>query len=186
MAWYGGDFVTKQPTVIAWKFVGQGRRPEVAAIGASDRSSLLLREEAEMIEAFRVAYNAADMVTGHFIRGFDLPVLNGAVMRLGLDILEDKLAEDTKLDLIRGQGISKSMENLSAMFEAAHPKYGMNTDKWFRANALLPDGILLAKTRCSKDVTEHLELREILLDRGLLTGPKIWRSGATKEADYVP
>jgi hypothetical protein len=29
MAFYGGDFVTKQPTAIAWKFIGERGAVEV-------------------------------------------------------------------------------------------------------------------------------------------------------------
>lgn len=186
IAFYGGDFVTKQPTAIAWKFVGERGRPKVAVIGESDRSSLVLQEEAAMLEAFREAYDAADMVTGHYIRGFDLPVLAGAYMRLGLDPLGPIMAQDTKSDLIKAQGLSKSMENLSAMFDTQTQKYGMDTAKWAAANMLLPHGIALAKKRVVTDVIEHIELREELLQRGLLRPPKAWRPEGAKSEGYAP
>jgi len=78
LAFYG-DFVTKQPTAIAWSYIGEHKGITVKAIGESDRSSKVPQEEREMLEAFIEAYNAADLVTGHFIRGFDLPLLNGAL-----------------------------------------------------------------------------------------------------------
>ena len=186
IAWYGGDFVTKQPTAIGWKFIGSRRRPEVAVIGESDRSSLVLEEEIVMIETFREAFNEADIVTGHYIRGFDLPVLTGACMRLGLEPFGAKLASDTKNDLIKAQGLSKSMENLSAMFEAKHPKYGMDTAKWAKANMLLPEGIALAKKRVVTDVVEHIELREILVERNLLAPPKAWNPEGIADQRYSP
>ena len=174
MAWYGGDFVTKQPTVIAWKFIGERGPVQVAWIGESDRSSMVPYEEREMIEAFLEAYDRAELVTGHFIRGFDLPVINGARIRLGGGPIDKKLSSDTKLDLTKASGMSKSMENLSAMFEAKHQKYSMNTTKWFEANSLLPEGIELAKKRCVEDVKEHIELRERLLEIGALRPPIVW------------
>jgi hypothetical protein len=186
IAFYGGDQVTKQPTVIAWKFIGESRRPRVAAIGESDRSSKVLEEEAAMIEAFHKAYDAADMVTGHFIRGFDLTTLNGAAMRLGIRTFEPKLAEDTKLDLVKAAGISKSMENLSAMLDAANQKISMNTATWADANMLLPHGIKGAKKRCVGDVIEHIELRELLIEAGLLKTPKMWRPDSGKDGGYEP
>lgn len=174
IAWYGGDFVTKQPTVIAWKFIGERGPVRVANIGDSDRSSMVLEEEADMISQFLEDYEKADMVTGHFIRGFDLPVINAACIRLGGSPISKKLTSDTKLDLTKASGISKSMENLSAMFDTKIQKYSMNTGKWAEANMLLPHGIELSKKRCATDVKEHIELRQRLLAIGALRPPVEW------------
>lgn len=185
IAWYGGDWVTKQPTAIAWKFIGEKGALKVALIGESDRSSLVLEEEAAMLMAFREAYDAADMVTGHYIRGFDLPTLNGAYERLGLPILGPKLAQCTKGDYVTAQGISKSMENLGSMYDLKHPKVGMDTGLWAKGNMLLPEGIKLTKKRVVGDVREHIELREEMLRRGVLGRGKVWESGAKTES-YAP
>jgi DNA polymerase elongation subunit (family B) len=183
LAWYGGDFVTKQPTAIAWQFIGQGRI-NVAVIGESDRSSLILQEETEMIEAFRKAYDKADMVTGHYIRNFDLPVLNGACMRLGLPMLRNKLSQDTKLDFAKRSGMSTSQENLGAMFELAHPKVGMNTTLWAMGNMLLPEGIRATRKRAMGDVRQHIELREKMLAINALASPRVWSSSGTGVGGY--
>lgn len=187
LAWYGGDFVTKQPTAIAWKFIGERGAVQVVAIGESDRSSRVLDEERAMLEAFREAYDAADIVTGHYIRGFDLAVLTGACLRLGLPLLGDKDTQDTKLDFVRAQGISKSLENLGAMFELKHPKVPMNTGSWARANMLLPDGIAATKKRVVGDVREHVELRARMLELGVLGAAKPWSAGGgLPERGYQP
>ena len=185
LAWYGGDWVTKQPTAIAWKFIGERGRVEVAVIGESDRSSLVLDEERAMLTAFVAAYDAADIVTGHYIRGFDLPLLNGALMRLGMPLLETKLTQDTKGDLVRGHGLSKSQENLGAMFELAHPKVGMNTSKWADGNMLLPRGIVETRKRVVGDVRQHVELRARMLERRVLGPARAW-SGSARELGYQP
>jgi len=186
IAWYGGDWVTKQPTVIAWKWVGTKGKPVCSAIGGSDRSSMVLEEEGAMLRLFVEAYDTADIVTGHYIRGFDLPVINGALMRLGMPPLGPKLAEDTKEDLVKASGLSKSMENLSAMFDARTKKYQMDTAKWAAANMLLPEGIALAKKRCSTDVIEHIELRALLIENNLLNPPKLWSPSAGAASKYTP
>lgn len=178
LAWYGGDFVTKQPTAIAWQFIGETDIPTCAYIGESDRSSRVLIEEEAMLEAFRVAYDQADVVTGHFIRGFDLPLLNGACDRLGLPPLESKHAQDTKYDYMAAQGISKSMENLGAMYELKHPKVQMNTSTWAAGNMLLPHGIELTIKRVVGDVKEHVELRAEMLRRGVLGPGTVYDNGA--------
>jgi len=184
LAWYGGDFVTKQPTALAWKLIGSKGSPTVAAIGESFDAREVLNEEAAMLEAFRVAYDAADVVTGHFIRGFDLPLINGALMRLGLDPLSKKLTQDTKLDFARASGLSKSQENLGAMFELKHPKVPMNTALWAEANMLLPDGIKSSKKRVIGDVEQHIELRATMIARGLLRPPSEWASTGTGIGNY--
>lgn len=187
LAWYGGDFVTKQPTAIAWQWVGEGSAPWVAWIGESDRSSKVLEEEEGMLEAFRAAYDQADIVTGHFIRGFDLPLLNGACDRLGLPPLASKHAQDTKYDYMSAQGISKSMENLGGMYELKHPKVQMNTAKWAAGNMLLPHGIAMTKERVVGDVLEHVELRAEMLRRGVLGPGTVYDNGAGGPLpSYVP
>jgi hypothetical protein len=185
IAWYGGDFVTKQPTAVGWKIVGSKGEPEVRAIGESGLTHYVLDEEEAMLLDFCEVYDNADIVTGHFIRSFDLPVINGALVRLGLTPLEQKLAQDTKLDFYQASGISKSMENLSAMFEAKHQKFPMNTALWGKSNMLLPEGIELAKKRVSFDVVEHIELRQTMLDLGVLGPAKMWTPTSKGKGGYI-
>ncbi len=178
LAWYGGDFVTKQPTAIAWKVVGDRAKPSVAYIGESGISANVLDEEEAMLTEFIRAYDDADIVTGHFIRGFDLPLLNGALIRLGMSLLEDKLTQDTKNDFAKRHGMSLSQENLGATFELHHPKVPMNTARWEAGNMLLPHGIEWTKERVVGDVKQHIELRQKMLDQGLLRRPQYWSSKA--------
>jgi hypothetical protein len=185
LAWYGGDWVTKQPTAIAWKFVGERGAVQCAQIGESFDARNVLAEERAMLEAFVAAYDEADIVTGHFIRGFDLPLLCGALMRLGMPLLGSKLTHDTKGDLVRGQGLSKSQENLGAMFELAHPKVSMNTSRWADGNMLLPEGLKATRKRVVGDVLQHIELRATMLGRELLGPPRPWSAGGAS-ATYTP
>ena len=176
LSWYGGDFVTKEVTCIAWKFIGERGKPTVFALGEC--------EPTEMLTAFAEAYAEADVVTGHFIRAYDLPVVNGALMEFGLPGLGPKLAHDTKLDLDRASGLSKSQENLGAMLGLKHPKVGMDQAMWRAANRLTPAGIALTKKRCVGDVLQHIELRDALLHRGLLAAPRLWTPRAGQASKY--
>jgi len=187
MAWYGGDFVTKQPTAISWKWLhgNPSIPPPVWFIGASHEPDNLDDEESEMLEAFRLQFDEADIVTGHFIRGFDLTILDGALMRLDLPLLGEKLTSDTKLDFAKAHGISKSQENLGAMFELEHPKIPMNTSKWFESNKLTTKGIEYTLERVVGDVEQHIDLRETMLDRGLLAAPKIWTPKSSGVGQYT-
>ena len=183
IAWYGGEFVTKQPTGIAWKFIGEPGRPTVAVIGESYDTRRVLDEERAMLELFREAFDAADLVTGHYIRGHDLPTLIGALLRLGLPLLGSKLTQDTKLDLMQTSGMSQSQENLGAMFELNHPKIPMDTALWGEANMLLPEGIAATRRRVVGDVEQHIELRERLLELEVLGPPRMW-NGRGARARY--
>lgn len=139
-----------------------------------------------MLLAFVAAYNQADMVTGHFIRGYDLPMVNGSLTEYQQQPLADKLTHDTKLDLVRRQGLSSSQENLGAMLGLEHVKVKMNQSTWRAANRLTPEGLHLARARVTGDVKQHIEMRRRLLDLGYLAAPVIWKSGVHAPAEYTP
>lgn len=187
MAWYGGDFVTKQPTAIAWKWADapETEQPSYMIIGGSHEPDNLDDEETEMIEVFRSFYDEADIITGHYIRGFDLTLLDGACMRLDLPLLGEKTASDTKLDFAKAHGISKSQENLGAMFDLAHPKIPMDTAKWFESNKLTTKGIGYTIERVIGDVQQHIDLRREMLDRNLLRAPTVWSPTSSGLGKYV-
>lgn len=172
--WYAGDMTTKQPTAIAWKFIGERGPVECEVIGESFDTRLVYDEEIAMLTAFQDAYDQADMVTGHYIRNFDLPLINGRLMKHGLKGLRPKLTQDTQRDLHRRHGLSASQENLAAMWELKHPKVGMDTAKWESANILLAEGIAQAKKRVVGDVRQHIEMRGQMIALGILKAPRVW------------
>lgn len=180
LSYLGSDYTTGEVTAIAtaWIVNGKPRDPHVWLLGVDDPVDMLLD--------FRDLYDEADMVTGHFIRGFDLPVLNGAYLDNGLAPLDDKLTHDTKNDLIRRKYVSASQENLAASLGVAAPKVQMNQQKWREANRLTPDGIELTRKRVTGDVRQHVALREALLDLEWLGPPKVWKSTGSGTGAYVP
>jgi hypothetical protein len=177
LSWISADFVSKEITAIAWKWIGEESQVGCVLLGET--------EPVEMLRQFVNAYTAADMVTGHYIKGYDLPMVNGALMEYGLPALSDKLAQDTKIDLIPRAGLSMSQENLGAMLRLEHPKVKMDQGKWRAANRLEPEGIALTRQRVIGDVLQHIELRQELLAKGYLNPPKVWRSTSEIPA-YVP
>jgi hypothetical protein len=172
--WISGDYVSKEITAIAWSF-GE----DVACYLLGDVSPV------EMLSRFVDAYHQADMVTGHYIRGYDLPMVNGALTEYLLPPLTDKLAQDTKTDLIPSAGLSKSQENIGAMLHLHHPKVKMDQSSWRDANRLTPEGREKTRARVIGDVRQHMELRRRLLELGYLTAPRIWKS-TSEIPDYVP
>lgn len=178
LSYLGSDFTTAEITAIAWAWVD---RPK-------DVTALLLGEidYPDMLAAFVHAYNQADLVTGHFIVGHDLPMLNGALLEMGMTPLSDKLVQDTKVHLVRAKGVSRSQESLGAMLELEQSKVQMNQAKWRAANRLTPEGLDQVRERVTGDVRQHIELRQQLLARGYLRPPRIWRSQSAPMETYAP
>jgi hypothetical protein len=158
-----------EPIAIAWSFgrFGENRPIRVRQLGVD--------EPEEMLTRFLTAYMQADMVTGHYIRKFDLPIINGALMERNLGTLPPKMTCDTKNDLITKAGWSSSQENLGEMIALAEDKFHMNDTRWREATRLTPKGIALTRERVVDDVKQHIELRYRLLALGWLGAPKVWK-----------
>jgi hypothetical protein len=164
--WFDG-MTTGEVTAIAWAWDRQ--RPVYSALMTSPE------DQVDMLLEFRDAYDAADIVTGHYIRKHDLPLLNAAYLENGLLPLEPKLAHDTKLDLIRVKDLSASQESLSAMYGLPQPKHHMTQTEWREGNRLTEYGIQQTKKRVESDVRQHRALRVELIQGGALKPPKVWR-----------
>lgn len=178
LSYLGSDFTTAEVTAIAWAWCDQPEDVTVYLLGEDDLTHILRR--------FVAAFDAADMVTGHYITGHDLPMLNGALVECGLPPLADKMVQDTKTHLLSLKGISKSQESLGAMFHLDAPKVQMNQSKWRAANRLTPEGLAEVRARVTGDVRQHIELRRTLLERNLLRPPSMWRSGSAQAESYTP
>ena len=178
LSYLGSDFTTAEVTAIAWAWTDHQEDVTVYLLGETDLS--------EILHKFLTAYKQADMVTGHYIKGHDLPMINGALMECRMPPLPDKWVQDTKIDLMRSKGISLSQESLGAMFRLDHEKVTMNQSKWRAANRLTPEGLAEVRKRVVGDVRQHIALRQELLALGYLTPPTEWRSGAAKTEAYTP
>ena len=176
LGWLGGDFVHKEVTAIgcAWHDDPEGSM-EVYLLTKDERSAKT------MMRRFWERYNQADVVVGHYIRNYDLPTLQAEYIELGLPILGEKLTADTKNDLVKHQGISKSQENMGAMMGIEAPKVQMNVAKWREANRLTKAGLALTYERVAGDVRQNIQLHAELSRRGLLSPPKLWTPGRAAE-----
>lgn len=151
----------------------------IACCWAHDSSSMkcwLLGKDKpqKMLKEFVKRYDEADMVTGHHVRRHDLPLVNAALIEYGMEPLSPKVVCDTKNDLIGFKDMSKSQENLAAMFGIEAPKVQMNQVKWREANRLTKPGLVLTAERVCGDVNQHMALRLELVRRGLLNPPRVW------------
>lgn len=156
-----------EPTAIAARFLDE---PEFEYVWVFPEDDMV-----DMLEGFRVLYDQADIVTGHYITKFDLPILNGAMFENGLPLLGQKDVQDTKVNLKMLEGLSKSQENLAGMLEVAEQKHHMADYLWRKATRLTPEGIEQARTRVTDDVVQHIALRQALLDAGALNPPELWK-----------
>lgn len=158
------DTPTAEITAIAWS--ENDSKPVVMLLGRDD--------PIDMLKAFVGAYNASDMVTGHYIRKHDLVIINGALLEYGLPTLGPKLTLDTKLDMIKKADIPATQENLADMLGVRAHKYHMTQAKWREANRLTPEGLKFTEKRVVDDVKQHIELRKAMIKAGWLHAPRMW------------
>lgn len=166
LSYWRPDRPTAEVTAIAFGWVGQPRSIHAVVLGEVTAD--------EMLERFVEAYDEADMVTGHYIRRHDLPIINGALLELGLPPLQAKLTQDTRLDLMRLGDLPASQEELSEMLGVKAAKFRMSQTKWRQANRLTEEGLALTRKRVMDDVRQHMGLRQRLLDLDMLGTPKVW------------
>lgn len=193
LAFYGGDQVTKQVTAIAWAWAEDDPYIESRLLGdpiqvgeTSDGLGIYRTATVDdLLDEFIPVLLSADVVTGHFIRGFDLPVLNAQLLRLRRPGLPTLTTEDTKGDLDKMSGISKSQENLGATLGTPAPKVGMNTAAWEAGNTLTREGRDLVRERVEGDVSQHLQLRRELIEAGFLGRTRAWTPRSTTKG-YQP
>jgi hypothetical protein len=114
------------------------------------------------------------MVTGHYLRKHDLPMLSGALLEFGLGTLTPKLCSDTCLDLVKHKDLSGSQEALAGMYGLPRHKHHMSQPQWREANRLTPKGLRETRKRVADDVRQHKLLRERLVAAGALKAPRVW------------
>lgn len=165
------DRPTAEVTAIAWSWVGEDEVHVRTLLPPPHHEASM----ADMLLDFKDFYDRADMVTGHYIRRHDLPIINGALFDNGFELLGPKLTQDTKLDLIRFKDISASQENLAELYDLEHEKKHMSQVAWRQANQLTDEGIALTIERVTDDVRQHKALRAALIEDNALKAPTVWR-----------
>lgn len=165
LSYLGQDFTTAEITAIAASF-GPDEPVHCWLLGRNDPRA--------MLRAFRILFDAADIVTGHYIRKHDLPIINGSMLEYGLPPLGPKLVCDTKMDLVQRSGISASQESLADLLGVPAPKIGMSQAKWRAANRLTATGIAHTAERVTGDVIQHQLMRVRLAELGMLRAPRMW------------
>lgn len=164
------EWVPQKITCVAWSWVGSGR-VESRICGPSGlfgkpekRKSML----ATLLDEIR----EADMVTGHNISRFDLPVINAECMRLGLDPIKWVLVQDT-MRTYRAKGFKKGQDNIGRLLRVESEKLALDWQAW--QDAYEEDGWETIRKRAESDVEMHMQMRDKMLERDILKEPFTWR-----------
>lgn len=176
-AFWWGDKTTAQITAFGWKWEDEPT-PCSMVLLADGRFQC---DDGSRIAGVRAYSNFAavlasgDLVYGHNIRKFDLPLFQSGLFRLGLPKLPSLRTTDTLKDYPKRHDMSASLENLAIIHgvDDEGGKKHMSITDWERANQLSPEGIAAARERVVSDVLLQEKLRARLIELGYL-GPSRW------------
>lgn len=173
--WYDGN-ATSEITAFAWKWDHEKivHSMLLRRDGWFDSGVGTHVDDELAYEMFVFELGQADVVYGHNIRRHDLPMLQAGLLRRQLPILPSLLTSDTLVDYPKRAGMSRSLENLAAMYELGGEKYHMSQPAWEKANRLSDDGLELARKRVVSDVLLQEKLRNKLLELQILKPARMW------------
>lgn len=178
LSYLGMDWTSAEITAIAWAWSDNATVETLLLTARGQYVDRLgkKRTPKDAFAYFRDVLISAGIVTGHYIRKHDLPILNSAMVETGVRPLPALLVSDTQQDLVRRKDLSASQENLASMFGLPEPKHHMTQTEWREANRLFSDDkIGLSRKRVVGDVVQHRALRAEMVKRGLLRAPRYWR-----------
>jgi DNA polymerase elongation subunit (family B) len=163
------QWVPQKITCVAWSWIGFDKVESrictpLGLFGQPERRK-------EMLSELLTQIRQADMLTGHNIARFDLPVINSECMRFGLEPIASALVQDT-MRVYRATGFKKGQDNILTLMKAKQQKMALNWQEW--QDAYDEDGWTDIRRRCESDVTGHKELRQWLLDQRYLRTPQNW------------
>jgi DNA polymerase elongation subunit (family B) len=163
------QWVPQKITCVAWSWIGENPVESHICTPLGLFGDPSLRKD--MLEALLAEISRADMLTGHNLERFDLPVLNAECMRLGLSAIRSVVVEDT-MRLVRAKGFKRGQDNIVELFGLPRKKMALNWQEW--QNAYDQDGWRTVRERCESDVLGHKEMRLKLLQYGYLRKPRKW------------
>jgi DNA polymerase elongation subunit (family B) len=164
------DWVPQKITCVAWSWIGEDKvESEIATVlglfGKPER-------RAKMLKPLLAAINEADMLTGHNIIRFDLPVLNAECLRLGLSSLPARMVQDT-MRFVKTKGFKKGQDNVGRLLRVPAEKMALDWQAWQAAYD--ESDWQTVRDRCASDIIQHKLIRQEMLDRGWMKSPIMWR-----------
>lgn len=163
------NWVPQKITCVAFSWVGEDKVTSYISTtpGLFEKPDL----RAFMLSKLVAEIRKADMVTGHNITRFDLPVVNAECLRLGLEPLPSVLVQDT-MALIKTKGFKKGQDNIGELLSVPLQKKSLSWQGW--QDAYEEKGWKGVVERCESDVLMHKQMRQKMLDLGWLRPPKRW------------
>lgn len=165
------NWVPQKITCIAWSWVGSDE-VRVETCGGSAGLYEKPLQRAKMLGKFLEDFSRADMVTGHNLIRFDLPVVNSECMRLGLKPLKPIRVHDT-MRIMKSKGFKKGQDNLAGLIQTYTRKQSMDWQQW--EDAYAEPGWPVVMSRARSDVVMHKEMRLGMIANGWLKPPTVWR-----------
>lgn len=172
--WIGGDFVSKIVTAGAYA-IDDGM---VRVLTHYETTP------GDIAKTIRDEILQSDVVIGHWIRGFDLALLNGELRRNNLEQLHQVMTVDTKSNLYSSHGRSGSQENLAAELGIEEKKLKVTLREWEDFNGREPGGEQKGVERVRDDVLQNRAMHQELLARGLLAPMKLWEAKPSSGKGY--
>jgi len=164
------EWVPQKITCVAWSWIGE--EEVFSRIATSEGLFRRPERRRKMLVPLLEAIGEADMLTGHNLLRFDLPVLNSECLRLGLRPLDSVLVQDT-MRLVKTKGFKKGQDNIVTLTKVPIPKLSLSWQEW--QEAYEEKGWATVVERCVTDVKGHKLMRQEMLDRGWLKEPTRWR-----------
>lgn len=162
------EWVPHKVTAAAWSWIGDD---DVESLLTGKDGFFNAGKRGRRLRPLLDAIAAADVVTGHNLLRFDLPVLNAECLRCGLDPLPRVRVIDT-IRLPKTKGLKKGQDNLSAMLDGAEQKKALTWFEWDEAYE--ETGWPVVRERVVSDVVQHKEMYELMRRRGWLGEPRPW------------
>lgn len=163
------EWVPQKVTCVAWSWIGEEKVESRICTPLGLFGDPALRRE--MLAALLEQIRKAEMVTGHNIERFDLPVINAECMRLGLEPIRSVLVQDT-MRLFRAKGFKKGQDNLGKLLKIPAEKMTLDWQAW--QDAYDEDDWQTIRDRCESDVVMHKQMRLKLIDLDYLRSPRKW------------
>ena len=165
------QWVPQKITCVAWSWVGSD--DVQSRIATAQGLFGLPNRRKEMLAELLAQVEQADMLTGHNLLRFDIPVINAECMRLGLPVIRRALVQDT-MRVWRSKGFKKGQDNIGRMLKLREEKMPLDWQAW--QDAYDEKGWKTIRDRAESDVVQHKVMRIEMIKRDLLKPPARYRA----------
>lgn len=155
------EWVPQEVTAIAWSWIGDEHVSYATLLDGQDY----------MFGSFLDAFKQADVITGHNMIRFDLPVIQADLLRCGFPKLTPVKVQDT-IRIIKTKGFKKGQDNLSVLLHNPVMKQELNWQEWHDAYKESDWRTII--DRVTSDVRQHKILRARMLELGWLREAVLW------------